>query len=236
MSLPAERHPAYPGGAISVAPDSFGSIACVVLDRQLGGLQLLTALHVLTVRTGRPVGVIARPPGPPRTDLLQWSATVSRVSPLRFSPAGFPNRFEVGLAAIDAHHISPQLARVGPFAGVRRSPTVGLEVIKSGAASQSTSGVVVHERFRCAFHLRDHDGTTRRAGFQQQLLVRHHGPPGGFSVPGDSGSAVVDHDRNLVGVIVGSVELPTTRETCTVVSPIEPILQAFDLTLVRRVA
>ncbi|HEY7099780.1 MAG TPA: hypothetical protein VH437_23860 [Terriglobales bacterium] len=99
-------------------------------------------------------------------------------------------------------------------------------VIKAGAASGVTHGIVVDANYSDTILLNGRKCLTER-----QLLVHScdHGAP--FAIEGDSGALVVDASQHAVGLLWG-----TRANGEAVVTPIAPILFALNIAVRSKVA
>lgn len=96
-----------------------------------------------------------------------------------------------------------------------REPTLGMKVIKSGRTTGLTQGKILQTHLTIEI---DYDG--RKARFKDQAMLS------GMSQPGDSGSLVLDQQRQAVALLfAGSSEV-------SVATPIKTILDTFDVQLV----
>jgi hypothetical protein len=97
---------------------------------------------------------------------------------------------------------------------------VGRHVIKSGAATGVTQGIVVDIDYACDVQI--HSGL-QRAG--RQLLVRAAQDGQRFADAGDSGALVVDASNRAIGLLWGN-----TPQGDGVACPIDAVLAALDIT------
>ena len=225
MSWTNAYSPAMPGCAISIPGQGYGTFGCIVRERAAGGpLLLLSSTHVIGNHSIDPLGLPVLQPGRPSGPASTLLGAVARWTILLPTPTGFPNRFEVALARLMDGVATPVIPAIGTPRGTRRNVLVGTELQFCGATSGHTRGKVAQTDVACSFTYRDTMGANVRVGFQQQLLCTT--PQGGIMTEGgDSGAAVLDMNRRVVGIVVGS--LPAG----TVVSPIGPILDAFGVTI-----
>ncbi len=102
----------------------------------------------------------------------------------------------------------------GPPLGITE-PQLGMRVIKSGRTTGLTQATVTQIDVTVAVK---YGG--RMARFVDQIMTAP------LSQPGDSGSLVLDYERNAVGLLFSG------SEVVTVVSPIQPVLTALSAELV----
>jgi hypothetical protein len=110
--------------------------------------------------------------------------------------------------------ITPEILGIGRPRGARAA-NLGTQVKKSGRTTGYTEGQIIQI-----------DVTSQvvygaaRATFHGQLMA------GGMSAPGDSGSAVLDAENYVVGLLFAG------SDAATLINPIQSVLQALDVELV----
>ncbi len=115
---------------------------------------------------------------------------------------------------LDPQDVSPEIVEIGQINNIAEG-TLGLAIQKSGRTTGLTNGqidqidVTVNVQF----------GAGRIAQFTDQLLA------GPMSQGGDSGSAVLDMDRNLVGLLFAG------SDNTTIMNRIQNVFSALNLTL-----
>ena len=126
-----------------------------------------------------------------------------------------PNLVDAAIARplIDAD-VSDEIRGVGLLAGAGRAE-LGMALTKSGRTTNVTQGEVL----QVDVTVRVQYGAGQIATFEDQVMA------GAMSQPGDSGSAVLDADRNLVGLLFAG------SDTSTVFCRSEHVLEAFGLHL-----
>jgi len=107
--------------------------------------------------------------------------------------------------------VSNEILHIGAPTGVGTA-TLGTEVQKAGRTTGHTQGTItqIDATLRIDYH-------GRSALFTGQLVA------GPMSQPGDSGSAVLDMDRRVVGLLFAG------SEAATVMSPIDEVLSALNV-------
>lgn len=98
---------------------------------------------------------------------------------------------------------------------------VGMHVYKHGAATGTTRGVIVTERFADSVPLGRH-----AVQAPNQLLIRCATGDRGFSTVGDSGSLVRDQDGRAVGLLWGA-----KADGDGVACPIGPVLEEMQISM-----
>lgn len=126
------------------------------------------------------------------------------------------NRVDAALARVpDKSLLNPAIIDIGgPPRGITE-PELGMPVVKSGRTSGLTEGQV--RQIDVTVNVRYGE---RQARYVNQIMVSP------FSQPGDSGSLVLDYERQAVGLLFAG------SEHVTVVSPIELVLAALNVELV----
>ena len=89
--------------------------------------------------------------------------------------------------------VSDELLELGKIGGSNLSPEIGLAIRKSGRTTAVTEGEITQTDVVVQVGY----GGGRKALFSDQLMAE----PGDFSMPGDSGSVVVDPENNIVGLL-----------------------------------
>ena len=92
---------------------------------------------------------------------------------------------------------------------------LGTQVVKSGRTSGFTSGSITQIEVTVQV---DYEGVGQ-ATFSHQLMAT------GMSQPGDSGSAVLDANANVVGLLFSG------SDTSTMITPIQTVLSALNITI-----
>ncbi len=125
------------------------------------------------------------------------------------------NTMDAALARLDAPDLAiPAILGIGLPTGVA-APALGQQVQKMGRTTGWTQGYVSQVQVTVAV---DYGGRT--AHFTDQIITTR------MSSPGDSGSAILDMDRRVVGLLfAGSTNI-------TIFTPIQRILERFGVQLV----
>ncbi len=237
---PRERwRPAPPGVSIGHTGITAGTFGCLV---QRGGARLiLSNNHVLANSNAGQVGDAVLQPGRADggVDADQIAELFDYVT-LDFgdAPAGcgallarLRNTFRQTFAAqpgqpgenlVDAAlaqplsdmSVSAEILEIGAPVGVAEA-TLGTAVQKSGRTTGYTTGQIIQIDVTAQV---DYGGPT--ALFVNQLMA------GSMSQPGDSGSAVLDMERRVVGLLFAG------SDNTTLINPIQYILDALDVQVV----
>lgn len=154
---------------------------------------------------------------------LAWCANsmarlLGRKTMLKATTAEAPENLVDAAAAkpIKDSHVVDELLDLGKI-GDAISPELGMGVRKSGRTTAVTEGRIVQTDVSVQVGY----GNDREALFVDQLMVE----PGGFSMPGDSGSVVVDFDNNLIGLLFAG------SDASTIVNRIEHVFSLLKVNL-----
>lgn len=143
----------------------------------------------------------------------------TRVKPYRIDAAPSTqvteNLVDAAIALPDSPDlIEQEILEIGNIAGINEGE-LGMEVKKSGRTTGFTTGQIQQIDVTAQVNY----GSNRIATFTDQLMT------GGISQGGDSGSAVLDNDNNLVGLLFAGS--PTT----TLINRIQNVFSALDISL-----
>ena len=110
---------------------------------------------------------------------------------------------------------SPDIVDVGGPPLGATAPTLAMRLIKSGRTTGLTQGTVI--QFAVTVDVKYGERTAR---FANQIMATP------LSQPGDSGSLVMDYERNAVGLLFSGSDM------VTVINPIDLVLKALKIDLV----
>lgn len=200
--------PAPPGCGVSRldTPNDGGTFGLLVRKNDdPNSLYILSNSHVLAKSgLGAAGDVILQPTGVDGGGQPQdIVARLSEWVPFKFG-SGFPNLVDAAIAKVemnDAVTDKVLLLGIDP-AVINPKPKRGELIMKVGLRSMITFGVVqdVHHFIRMDYAAPG--GGTRSAGLREQVLCTH------YALPGDSGAAVFDMNKNLVGLhFAGSTQV-----------------------------
>ena len=237
-----------PGG-VSIGHPSItaGTLGCLV--RKTGETLILSNNHVLAAENAAAIGDPILQPGTydGGRDPADRIAVLQDFVPIRFlsdSPSDCPvagglaaaanllaravgsttrlravrlaeeeNRVDAALARpVNPADLSPEILELGPVTGIG-SAGLGTPVKKSGRTSGLTSGEILQVDVTADIQY----GAGRTARFTDQLMA------GAMSSGGDSGSAVLDADNRLIGLLFAG------SDTTTVINPIEHVVAALGI-------
>jgi len=239
-----------PGG-VSIGHPSItaGTLGCLV--KKNGGTLILSNNHVLAAENAAAAGDPILQPGPfdGGTDPDDRIAVLEEFVPIRFlstEPSDCTvartvavlanalaylvggrtrllavrlqeeeNRVDAALARpVSPADLSPEILDLGPVQGIGTA-VLGTAVKKSGRTSELTSGEILQVDVTADITY----GAGRTARFTDQIMA------GAMSSGGDSGSAVLDADNNLVGLLFAG------SDTTTVINPIGHVVDALGIGL-----
>lgn len=110
--------------------------------------------------------------------------------------------------------VSANILEIGVPAGVAEA-TLGTQVQKSGRTTGYTTGLIIQV-----------DVTAQIAYGDQTALFVNQLMADGMSQPGDSGSAVLDMERNVAGLLFAG------SHNTTLINPIQTVLEALNIQVV----
>ncbi len=249
LAAPTERFRPAPGG-VSVGHKDItaGTLGCWV--RRNGEWMLLSNNHVLANSNAASRGDAILQPGPydggrnPEDQLAELEDFVpiamlglpsdcsiasgvaavlnglaalvdsdTRLQPVRARAAA--NRVDAAIARpLRGVDVDAEILHIGPIAGTR-SAELGMAVKKMGRTTGLTEGEITQVDVTVNVQY----GAGRLARFEDQLMA------GPMSQGGDSGSAVLDADDHLVGLLFAG------SEQSTIMNRIEHVFSALDLSL-----
>ncbi len=126
------------------------------------------------------------------------------------------NYVDVALARLeDTVSVNPRIVDIGGAPLGIADPELNMKVIKSGRTTGLTKGVIIQVDV-----VVDVKYGNRKARFVDQIMTSP------ISEPGDSGSLVMDYERNAVGLLFSG------SDNITVINPIRPVLKAMRAELV----
>lgn len=137
----------------------------------------------------------------------------SRLRPYRVQQGS--NTVDCAIARpLDPADVEEQILQIGTIAGMSEGE-LGMQIQKSGRTTGLTTGVIeqVDVSARVSY------GANKTALFEDQLMA------GAMSQGGDSGSAVLDDNNNLVGLLFAG------SETTTIINRIGNVFNALNISL-----
>ncbi|MES0488851.1 MAG: trypsin-like serine protease [Leptospirales bacterium] len=217
--------PAPPGFSIGRSTDvgSTGTFGLVVRKKgQTSQVYLLSNSHAIAdcgmATKGEPIiQPGAADQGTPANDTI---AKLTQWIPYIFGDTGFPNHVDAAIAELKPDVATAAIAQLGIPTGVCTNPTRGMVVQKMGRTTTLSIAKVKDVHLRIAVDYPTTGGKVGRVGFSDQILTSF------YTAPGDSGSAVLDMQSQVMGLhFAGS-------STNGVSNKITNVLAALDLELV----
>jgi len=196
-----------------------GTLGALVADRTSRVTMALTNFHVAAVDTSWSVGDVMLQPGRP-----DGGTSADRFGTL--TRAVLTEHTDGAVVTLDpgGRPWSAEIAEIGAVAG-QGVAAVGLAVQKRGRTTERTFGTVtsVDATVRVPYG----DGIGSRTLRRQIAVVADPLRSTRFSDQGDSGSVVLDMDRNVVGLLFAG----RTDGSVTYVNPIQVALDELDVDL-----
>jgi len=139
----------------------------------------------------------------------------TRLRPYRITPAQTENRVDAAIARpLNPDDVENTILEIGTVASTREGE-LGMAIKKSGRTTGFTTGTIQ----QVDVTVRVNYGANKVATFVDQLMA------GSMSQGGDSGSAVLDNDNNLVGLLFAG------SDTSTIINRIGNVFSALGVTL-----
>ncbi len=249
LQLPTERHRPAPGGvSIGHHEITAGTLGCLV--KKDGQTVILSNNHVLANSNNAQIGDPILQPGPydggrfPAdhiADLLQFEPISIIGTPSDCSIAGGVANFLNGIARLlgsdarlkvfnaqqidnlvdaavarplNSADVKDDILEIGSINGAA-SGELGMAIKKSGRTTRFTTGEILQVDVTVNVQY----GQDQIARFTDQLMA------GAMSQGGDSGSAVLDENNRLVGLLFAG------SDQSTIINRIENVFSALDVTL-----
>lgn len=250
----SRQRPIRPGVSIGHQNSSAGTLGCIV--KRDGNQYLLSNNHVLALLNKAQPGDAVLQPGPgDGGSLLDQVALLSDYVELEFrssidaqtfsqaaeksgcapliasvlallgktdvqdppdTGSEPENTVDAALAQpLDGIAIDPRIIDIGGLPLGVGEPELGMRIIKSGRTSGLTQGII--QQIDVTVDVRYGEQVAR---FKNQILTNP------ISEPGDSGSLVLDYQRNAIGLLFAGSRL------VSIVNPIQLVLDAFGVELV----
>jgi hypothetical protein len=182
----------------------------------------LSNFHVLTGngRFGKETKIFQPSPSDGPTLGLTFATLLDWV-PINYQTAGYPNRVDAAIARVlDSASVTSSIHGLNAPVGVNQVITERMPVQIVGSQSDPGRGTVTDPDCRLIVDYPLPQGGTIPVGFSDQVLCTR------YSVQGDSGSAVLDSAKNVVGLhFMGSDEWSAFNK-------IDNVMAALDLRLV----
>lgn len=145
--------------------------------------------------------------------LASVSGSATRLKPHRIQQT--ENMVDAAIAQpLDPNDVENEILDIGSPAGVNEG-VLGMQIKKSGRTTGFTTGVIQ----QVDVTVRVNYGANKVATFVDQLMA------GSMSQGGDSGSAVLDNDDNIVGLLFAG------SDTSTIINRIQHVFTALGVSL-----
>jgi hypothetical protein len=215
--------PAIPGFSIGHVLITAGTFGCLVRKkRDERTLYILSNSHVLANGGIGAVGDRIIQPG--RTDGGQFPqdviATLDDWVRFQFTASGYPNFVDAAIARVKKRDVTSAIRQIGVPVGTSTIVRRGMRVQKTGRTTDYTVGLIRDVHFRTALRYPRPVGGRGRVGLRDQVLCTR------YTTPGDSGSAVLNMKREVVGLhFAGSA-------SSSIFNRIEHVLRLLDIEIV----
>jgi hypothetical protein len=189
--------PAIPGFGLGHVNVTVGTFGCLV--RKNGDentLYILSNSHVLADEgVASPGDDIIQPGdldgGAAPGDVL---AHLDEFVPFEFTTISFPNLVDAAIAKVARSRVTSKIRLIGVPAGVSATVRRGMRVQKTGRTTDYTQGIIQDVNYRLALTYKKPGGGSGRVGLRDQVLCTR------YTAGGDSGSAVLNMQRRVVGL------------------------------------
>lgn len=215
--------PAIPGFSVGHPDITAGTFGCLV--RKVGDantLYMMSNSHVLANEGLATVGDAILQPGP-IDDGTKGADTIGELSefvPFTFTATGYPNLVDIAIAKVKGANVTSAIRKIGVPVGVSNVVRRDMQVQKTGRTTDYTIGVIQDVDYRMALDYARPGGGSGRVGLRDLVLCTR------YTAGGDSGSAVLNMGKKVVGVhFAGS---PST----SVFLKIKNVLSALNVTIV----
>lgn len=209
--------PASPGVSIGHYLVTAGTLGAIVYEKN-GQPLILSNNHVLANssngkdRRAR-IGDLILQPGVYDGGLKSANAIAKLYKYVALANYPAANRMDCALAKpLKNNLVDPKIMEIGKVEGVR-PPSLGMTVQKSGRSSGITTGEI--RALEVSVNVDYGQGRVLR--FENQILTT------AMSVPGDSGSLVLDMNNSAIGLLFAG------SDTTTVMNPIQEILDVLKV-------
>ncbi len=190
--------PAIPGFGVGHVNITVGTFGCLVRKKDDDEtLYILSNSHVLAdegtgavgdrvIQPGKCDGGAA--PGDVIAELSQWI-------PFQFTSTGYPNTVDAAIAKVkNKASVTSAIRLIGVPTGASNRVRRGMRVQKTGRTTDYTQGIIQDINYRMAHNYKIPGGGSGRVGLQDLVLCTR------FTDGGDSGSAVLDMNKRIVGL------------------------------------
>lgn len=235
LEFNARERPASGGCSIGHVDVTAGTFGCLVRDKLNNQPVILSNNHVLANTNDAAAGDPIVQPGDADggSAPADTIATLTRYYPIHFDP-GVNNLIDAAIATpIDSADVKHSIKEIGDNIPVETRnigvDDLGTFVKKSGRTTEHTTGFVDAVGFTGTIKY----GMFEKATFVDQIIIEAPLSEEDISAPGDSGSAVLDDQNRLIGLLfAGSERDEAAGEPATaIVNPIKHVFTLLDLEL-----
>ncbi len=229
----ARMRPCPGGMSIGHVDITAGTLGCLVKDKINNATVILSNNHVLANSNEAAIGDAVVQPGPSDGGVAPADtiATLTRFHPIDFS-AGAENLIDAAIATpVNPGDVVHEIKDIGGAVPTEtRDITVadlGQFVRKSGRTTEHTTGYIdtVNVTVQVKY------GIFQKATFVDQIVIENVLAEEDVSAGGDSGSAVLDNDNKLVGLLFAGSERDegAGQPATAIINPIKHVLNLLDL-------
>lgn len=233
LEFTERERPASGGCSIGHVNVTAGTLGCLVKDKLNDNVVILSNNHVLANTNEAAVGDPIIQPGDADggVDPADTIAALTRFYPINFE-AGVNNLIDAAIATpLEPDLVTHSIKEVGDNVPTETRDIgvgdLGAFVKKSGRTTGHTTGFVDAVGFTGTIKY----GLFQKATFVDQIVIEAPLAEEDIAAPGDSGSAVLDDENKLIGLLfAGSERNDGEGEPATaIVSPIKHVFTLLDL-------
>lgn len=225
------ERPCPSGFSIGHVDITAGTLGCLVRDRLNDATVILSNNHILANSNEGAAGDPIVQPGPADggSDPADRIATLTRFHPIDFS-SGASNLIDAAIATpVDPADVAFEIKDIGVNIPVEtRDITVddlGQFVQKSGRTTEHTTGFIdtVNATVQVKY------GVFQKATFVDQIIIEQSAAGEDIAAGGDSGSAVLDDNDRLIGLLFAGSEATDGQPSTAIINPIKHVFRILNL-------
>jgi hypothetical protein len=229
VSFIGRQRPCPGGISIGHVDITAGTLGCWVRDKSSGAQVILSNNHVMANSNQASLGDPILQPGPADGGSAPQDtiATLTRFKTVDFS-SGANNTVDGAIATpTDSSIVDHGIKGIGGGIPTQTRDIgvddLGAAVQKSGRTTEHTQGAVQAVNATVSVKY----GIFEKATFVDQIIVE--APTGDFSAGGDSGSAVLDSEKKLIGLLFAGSEGQEGQPGSTIINPIRHVFSQLNL-------
>lgn len=212
--------PAIPGFGVGHIKITVGTFGCLVRKtNDSNAIYILSNSHVLADEGTGAVGDPVIQPGAydGGTNPTDVIAELSQWVPFNFTTTGYPNTVDAAIARVkNKASVTSAIRLIGVPVGVSNRIRRDMRVQKTGRTTDYTQGIIQDINYRMALNYKKPGGGNGRVGLQDLVLCTR------FTDGGDSGSAVLDMNKKVVGLhFAGSPSSSIFNKIGNVLGPLD---------------